>query len=251
MRGGSSLNRLSSSPSLAESLHRATAHGADVRYLRLGSGKPIVLLHTLRTQLDYFGPLLQQIDTRQAEVIAIDLPGHGESSAPRVDYTADYFTNVVEALLEVCDLRDALVVGESIGGSIALALAARHIPRLSRVVALNPYDYGRWDGIRRSSPLATLRRLARTRARLPLALPAVAKLDRSSNTLRGNQPAGHAHLRQRRLVTTGRARSERPGRPRRSHHDPREQRPLLLPGKAARDRRANQRATVRQQANPD
>jgi pimeloyl-ACP methyl ester carboxylesterase len=70
-----------------EGLHRATAHGADIRYLRVGSGRPIVLLHTLRTQLDYFGPLLQHLDTRQAEVIAIDLPGHGESSAPRVDYT--------------------------------------------------------------------------------------------------------------------------------------------------------------------
>jgi pimeloyl-ACP methyl ester carboxylesterase len=137
-----------------EGLHRATAHGADIRYFRVGSGRPIVLLHTLRTQLDYFGALLQHLDTRQVEVIAIDLPGHGESSAPRVDYTADYFTHVVEALLEVCELRDALVVGESIGGSIALALAAKRNPRLARVVALNPYDYGRWGGIRRSSPLA-------------------------------------------------------------------------------------------------
>ncbi len=70
-----------------EGLHRATAHGADIRYFRVGSGRPIVLLHTLRTQLDYFGALLQHLDTRQVEVIAIDLPGHGESSAPRVDYT--------------------------------------------------------------------------------------------------------------------------------------------------------------------
>jgi pimeloyl-ACP methyl ester carboxylesterase len=139
-----------------EGLHRATARGAELRYLRAGSGRPIVLLHTLRTQLDYFRPLLQHLDTRQVEVIAIDLPGHGESSAPRVDYTADYFTDVVEALLEVCELRDALVVGESIGASIALALAARGDPRLARVVALNPYDYGRWGGIRRSSPLANM-----------------------------------------------------------------------------------------------
>jgi pimeloyl-ACP methyl ester carboxylesterase len=139
-----------------EGLNRSTAHGAEIRYLRAGSGRPIVLLHTLRTQLDYFRPLLQHLDTSQVEVIAIDLPGHGESSAPRVDYTADYFTDAVEGLLEVCELRDALVVGESIGGSIALALAARGNSRLARVVALNPYDYGRWGGIRRSSPLANV-----------------------------------------------------------------------------------------------
>jgi pimeloyl-ACP methyl ester carboxylesterase len=139
-----------------DQLHRATVEGADIRYLRVGRGTPIVLLHTLRTQLDYFDPLLQQLDTDRYEIIALDLPGHGESSAPPVEYTADYFTDAVAALLDVCDVRDAVVVGESIGGSIGLALAARRNPRVTRVVAINPYDYGRWGGIRRSSALANL-----------------------------------------------------------------------------------------------
>jgi pimeloyl-ACP methyl ester carboxylesterase len=137
-------------------LHRATVKGADIRYLRVGHGTPIVLLHTLRTQLDYFDPLLQQLDIDRFEVIAIDLPGHGESSAPPVEYTAGYFTDAVAALLDVCDVQDAVVVGESIGGSMALTLAARHNPRVTRVVAINPYDYGRRGGIRRSSPLANV-----------------------------------------------------------------------------------------------
>jgi pimeloyl-ACP methyl ester carboxylesterase len=137
-------------------LHRVTVEDADIRYLRVGRGTPIVLLHTLRTQLDYFGPLLQHLDTDRVEVIALDLPGHGESSAPPVDYTADYFTNTVGGLLDACDVEDAVLVGESIGGSIALALAARRNPRVARVMAINPYDYGRWGGIRRSSPLANV-----------------------------------------------------------------------------------------------
>jgi pimeloyl-ACP methyl ester carboxylesterase len=135
-------------------MHRATVGEADIRNLRVGRGRPVVLLHTLRTQLDYFGRLLQHLDTGRMEVIAIDLPGHGESSAPPVDYTADYFTDTVAALLDVCEVQDAVVVGESIGGSIALALAARRNPRVGHAVAINPYDYGRWGGIRRSSPLA-------------------------------------------------------------------------------------------------
>jgi pimeloyl-ACP methyl ester carboxylesterase len=135
---------------------RVTANGAELRYRRIGGGRPVVFVHTLRTQLEYFDPLLEQIDTARVEVIAIDLPGHGESSAPSVEYTADYFTDSVAALLDRLALRDAVVVGESIGGSIALALAARHNPRLARVVAVNPYDYGRWGGIRRSSPLANV-----------------------------------------------------------------------------------------------
>ena len=46
-----------------------------------------------------------------------------------------------------------MFVGESIGASIGLILAARGNPRIAHVVAVNPYDYGRWGGARRSSPL--------------------------------------------------------------------------------------------------
>jgi pimeloyl-ACP methyl ester carboxylesterase len=139
-----------------DKLHRVTIEGADIRFRHVGHGTPIVLLHTLRTQLDYFDLLLEQLDTHRLEVIAIDLPGHGESTAPPVEYTAGYFTDAVAALLDVCDVQDAVVVGESIGGSIGLALAARRNPRVARVVAINPYDYGRFGGIRRSSPLANV-----------------------------------------------------------------------------------------------
>ena len=139
-----------------EGLGRATLPDGELRYLRVGSGTPVLLLHPLRTQLDYFRPLLENLDTTRVEVIAVDLPGHGESSAPTVDYTADHFTAATEQFLEVSELRDVTVVGESIGASIALALAARDNPRLSRVVALNPYDYGTRGGIRRSSTLANL-----------------------------------------------------------------------------------------------
>src|ERR671936_866039 len=122
---------------LEEQLQRVSVAGVEIRYLRTGHGTPIVLLHTLRTQLEYFGPLIEHLDTGRLESLAIDLPGHGESSAPPVDYTAGYFTDTVGALLDVCEVQDAVVVGESIGGSIALALAARHHSGAAQVVALN------------------------------------------------------------------------------------------------------------------
>src|SRR5262249_893791 len=93
---------------------------------------------------------------RNFDVIVPDLPGHGHSAAPRVEYTAEYFTDAMEEFLDACGLEDVVLVGESIGASIALGLAARHNRRLTKVVALNPYDYGRWGGIRRSSLLAKI-----------------------------------------------------------------------------------------------
>ena len=134
--------------------HRVSVRGCELRYYRTGTGTPIVLLHPLRAQLEYFAPLLRHLDSTQAEVLAVDLPGHGQSTAPRAGYTAAYFTDAVEGFLDATDIRGAVLAGESIGGAIALALAARHNPRIAQVVALNPYDYGRRGGIRRSSALA-------------------------------------------------------------------------------------------------
>lgn len=131
----------------------ANVSGCEVRYLRSGRGRPVVFLHTLRTQLEYFVPVLRELGPG-LEAIVPDLPGHGRSTAPRADYTADYFIDATEGLLEAWGLEDSILVGESIGGAIALGVAARRNPRVSSVIALNPYDYARWGGIRRSSRLA-------------------------------------------------------------------------------------------------
>jgi len=134
-------------------IHRMTVNGCEVRYYRAGTGTPVVLVHTLRTQLEMFLGVIEHLDTSQLEVIAIDLPGHGESNGPPVDYTADYFANAVEGLLEQLELAGVVFVGESIGASIGLMLAARGNQRIACVLAVNPYDYGRWGGARRGSPL--------------------------------------------------------------------------------------------------
>jgi pimeloyl-ACP methyl ester carboxylesterase len=128
---------------------------SDLRYVRTGTGPTVVLVHTLRTQLDYFLPLIRALGPG-LDIVAPDLPGHGRSGAPEVDYTATYFTDAIANFLDACGLKHVVLVGESIGGSIGLALAARKNPRMARVIAINPYDYGRWGGIRRSSPLANV-----------------------------------------------------------------------------------------------
>jgi pimeloyl-ACP methyl ester carboxylesterase len=151
---------------------KAQVGGAAVRYRRRGNGRPIVLLHPLRMQLEYFDPVCNELGDADAELIAVDLPGHGHSGAPAADYTASYFTSAVEALLDHLNVAEAIVVGESIGASIGLGLAARHCSRVAGVVALNPYDYGRWGGIRRSS---TIGNIVFTTMLLPVIGPVVAQ----------------------------------------------------------------------------
>ena len=89
-------------------------------------------------------------------VYALDLPGHGWSDIPDARYDADFFVRTVSKALDRLEVRDAVVVGESIGASIGLLLAARRHPRVRAVVAMNPYDYARGRGVRRSSLAANL-----------------------------------------------------------------------------------------------
>jgi pimeloyl-ACP methyl ester carboxylesterase len=129
--------------------------GVNLRYIVAGEGPAVVLLHTLRTQLDTFQKVVPTLATGY-RVYALDYPGHGWSDIPDVRYDAEYFVATVFKALDRLGVTDAVVVGESIGGTIALLLAARHHPRVRAVVAINPYDYDRGRGLRRSSPLANL-----------------------------------------------------------------------------------------------
>lgn len=83
----------------------------------------------------------------------MDYPGHGYSDIPKARYDAAFFTDAVEGFLKKLDLHDVTLAGVSIGGSIVLIIAARRNPRVTRVIAINPYDYAKGRGMAHSSPL--------------------------------------------------------------------------------------------------
>jgi pimeloyl-ACP methyl ester carboxylesterase len=137
------------------SIHYANIGGIQVRYLKTGHGPNLVLLHTLRTQLDIFGKIIPKL-AEQFTVYASDYPGHGWSDIPHAEYAPEDFYQWTEAFLDAVDIDEACVAGVSIGGTIALVLAARQNPRVARVIAINPYDYPPAGGIRSSSLMARL-----------------------------------------------------------------------------------------------
>ncbi|WP_315802364.1 alpha/beta hydrolase [Bradyrhizobium sp. SZCCHNS3002] len=125
----------------------------SMRFRRTGSGPPLLLLHTIRTQLEYFGDLVPFL-ARSHTVYAIDLPGHGHSPIDQsASFDEPYFRRAVIGLIEELDLSDLTLVGESIGGTLALTVAASLPHRVKRVVAINTYDYETryGDGIRRGN----------------------------------------------------------------------------------------------------
>jgi len=136
-------------------IHYAEINGLRLRYIKTGQGPILVLLHTLRTQLDLFEKIVLEL-AGDFTVYAFDLPGHGYSDIPDTKYDAAFFAGAVECFLEVFNLNDVMLAGVSIGGAIPLIVAARNNPRVTRVVAINPYDYAQGRGMARSSVLARL-----------------------------------------------------------------------------------------------
>ncbi|HEX9249094.1 MAG TPA: alpha/beta hydrolase [Gemmatimonadaceae bacterium] len=137
------------------SISYADLGGTRVRYLKAGRGPNLVLFHTLRTQLEIFQRIIPKLAERFT-VYAVDFPGHGWSDIPNAEYAPEDFYQWAEKFLETVDIDDATLAGVSIGGTIALVLAARRNPRVARVIAINPYDYPPDGGIRRSSLIARL-----------------------------------------------------------------------------------------------
>lgn len=139
--------------------------GTPVHYVEGGRGEPIVLLHGWGAEIASFGQLPAFLSER-FRVVAVDLPGFGESPLPRRPWgTADYAGCVV-GLIEKLGLGPCTLVGHSFGGQIGMYLAATRPELVRKLVLVDS------AGIRGRHDLRyTLRVYAYKAARLVLSLP--------------------------------------------------------------------------------
>lgn len=113
------------------------AGGRRLRYLALGAdaGVPVLLLHGFGADLNTWmftqSPLSEGYRT-----VALDLPGHGASTKDVGTGDAALFADTVEAALAALDIPRAHLVGHSMGGAVALTLAARNPARAASVTAI-------------------------------------------------------------------------------------------------------------------
>ena len=106
--------------------------------MQAGEGPPVVLIHGLGATKASFLPTMDALAPRH-RVIAIDLPGFGDSVKPvGGGYDAPFFATSVVALLDALGLEQAALVGNSMGGRVALEVGLRHSDRASKLVLLAP-----------------------------------------------------------------------------------------------------------------
>jgi pimeloyl-ACP methyl ester carboxylesterase len=128
--------------------------GTRLRYLKTGTGPKLVLLHTLRTQLDYFQRLIPLLKNRFT-IYALDLPALGWSDIkPGASYEEPALRRAVAEFVTKLNLEDVTLVGESIGATLALTASTELPDRIRQVIALNTYDYP--EGVERANLLANV-----------------------------------------------------------------------------------------------
>lgn len=97
----------------------AKLDGARVHYKSYGKGRDaLVLIHGWTCNLDNWRDQIPDLSKRN-RVIALDLPGHGQSDKPQISYTMDLFANAIDAVMRDAKVEHAVLVGHSMGTPVA------------------------------------------------------------------------------------------------------------------------------------
>jgi pimeloyl-ACP methyl ester carboxylesterase len=124
-------------------LRHATIHGHDVRYRIAGEGPVILLIHGMAGSSRSWRAVMR-ILARDYTVIAPDLLGHGESAKPLGDYSLGaYASGLRDLLVGALGVESATLVGQSLGGGVAMQLAYQHPELCERLVLVASGGLGR------------------------------------------------------------------------------------------------------------
>jgi pimeloyl-ACP methyl ester carboxylesterase len=130
---------------MAIPLSSVTLHGHDVTYRLADADRTrpaILLIHGLAGNSRTWRDVMPQL-AEDFTVLAPDLLGHGESAKPLGDYSLGAYASGLRDLLAVTDLGPVTVIGQSLGGGVALQLAYQHPELVDRLVLVGSGGLGR------------------------------------------------------------------------------------------------------------
>ena len=115
--------------------------GLPTRYLTAGTGPPLVLLHGAGDNALDWRWVMPHLSATHL-VYAPDLPGAPDSARPAADYSPGFFERFVAGFLDALDIERAAMVGNSLGGLVALRLALSAPARVTALVLVDSAGLG-------------------------------------------------------------------------------------------------------------
>ncbi|AII03801.1 MULTISPECIES: alpha/beta fold hydrolase [Rhodococcus] len=160
-------------------LQHLALHGDAVAYRMSGrgEGETLLLVHGMAGSSATWRAVLPQLAQRY-RVLAPDLPGHGDSAKPRGDYSLGAFAAWLRDLLHELGIERVTVIGQSLGGGVAMQFSYQHPELCDRLVLIGSGGLGpdvNW----------TLRLLAAPGSEFLLPLVAPAAVRDAGNKVRG------------------------------------------------------------------
>ena len=146
----------------------AEISGGTLNHVRRGNGAPLLLVHGLGAGCRSWEPILNGLAAHR-EVIAVDLPGFGETPLPSGTVSIATLADAVARFIDTEGLTGAALAGQSMGGRIVLELARRGVG--GDVVALDPGGF--WNDRELKMFSATLRPSIALVRSIRTALPAL------------------------------------------------------------------------------
>lgn len=117
--------------------------GTRLRYRKTGSGDPVLVLHGIGQSLEDWNGQHERLSARHA-VYSVDLPGFAYSERLSGPATLAKLADVLPAFLDAVGVHEPLpVMGNSLGGAVAMKLAAEHPERVSALVLANSAGFGK------------------------------------------------------------------------------------------------------------
>src|SRR5215470_2673175 len=115
----------------------APVNGLKMYYEIHGKGDPVVLLHgAFMTITNNWTETIAEL-SKTRQVIAVEMQGHGRTADINRDFSYESLADDIAALLDYLKIKQADVLGYSMGGAVAMQLAIRHPERVRKVVSIS------------------------------------------------------------------------------------------------------------------
>lgn len=116
--------------------HKVSLLGYDINYVDEGQGDPIIFLHNGGGFWQIWANQVRHF-AKTHRVLAVDWPGHGESSALLGPLTVDLLADTLTAFVDRLGLKDVVIVGNCIGASAAIRYQNLHPDKVRGLVLMN------------------------------------------------------------------------------------------------------------------